>query len=205
MKKRKEINDNLVKWIVNKVSTEYANDVSLVLIYGSYVNGTVNSKSDVDCYYIPKSEHGYHLAVDFIIEGIGYDIFSISWERVERIANLYENMSPLVGNVQIIYSNSTEDIECFETMQARLKSNLLNDKYVKEIAIKRCEEARRFCAMLNQIHSASEVRKFALQEASGYKSQIVNKVDASRLASLYEEISSTFNKILYVVKQEIIY
>ena len=50
MEKRKEINDKLVKWILHKVKTEYAIDVSLVLIYGSYVNGTANSKSDVDCY-----------------------------------------------------------------------------------------------------------------------------------------------------------
>ncbi|MDE7274071.1 MAG: nucleotidyltransferase domain-containing protein [Lachnospiraceae bacterium] len=85
MEKRKEINDNVVKWILNKVRTEYANDVSLVLIYGSYVNGTANSKSDVDCYYIPKSENGYDLAVDFIIEGVGYDIFPISWESVEKL------------------------------------------------------------------------------------------------------------------------
>lgn len=100
MENRKVINDKLVQWIVNKVKTEYANDASLVLIFGSYVNGTANSKSDVDCYYIPKSEHGYNLAVDFIIEDVGYDIFPISWERVENIANLSENMSPLVGRCQ---------------------------------------------------------------------------------------------------------
>ena len=272
MEKRKEINDKLVKWIVNKVSTEYADDVSLVLIYGSYVNGTANSKSDVDCYYIPKSERGYHLAVDFMIEGVGYDIFPISWERVERIADLHENMSPLVGDVTIIYSNSAEEVERFKTMQERLKSNLLNDEYVKEIAVKRCEEAGRLCTMLNQKHNASEVRKiagfiimtladavavynhdyyhfglkkqfedlqnnipnvprnivdgyqnvvkaidigdvtkyaiklfedvceyldvtFTLQEVSEHKSQVVNKIDAPWLAALYEEISSTFNKI----------
>lgn len=115
--------------------------LSLVLIYGSYVNGTANSKSDVDCYYIPKSECGYDLAVDFMIEGVGYDIYPISWERVEKIADLLENMSPPVGDVNIIYSNSADDVERFKTMQARLKRNLLNDNYVKEIAARRCEEA----------------------------------------------------------------
>lgn len=272
MENRKATNDKLVKWIVNKVKTEFANDISLVLIYGSYVNGTANSKSDVDCYYIPKTEHGYNLAVDFMIEGVGYDIFPIPWERIEKIADLFENMSPLVGDVNIIYANSADDVERFKTMQGRMKSNLLNDKYVKEIAARRCEEAGKLCTMLNQRHSASEVRKiagfiimtladavavynhdyyhfglkkqfedlqnkfpnvprnivdgyqnvikaidigdvakyaiklledvckylditFTLQKISEHKSQEVNKVDASWLASLYEEISSTFNKI----------
>ena len=164
------------------------------------------------------------LALDFFgssnICSVGYDIFPISWERVERIVDLHENMSPLVGDVTIIYSNSAEDVERFKTMQARLKSNLLNDEYVKEIAVKRCEEAGRFCSMLNQNHSASELRKiagfiimtladavavynhdyyhFGLKkqfEVSEHKSQVVNKIDAPWLAALYEEISSTFNKI----------
>ena len=167
MEKRKEINDKLVKWIVNKVRTEYADDVSLVLIYGSYANGTANSKSDVDCYYIPKSEHGYHLAVDFIIEGVGYDIFPMSWERVEKIADLSENMAPLVGDAYIIYSGSTDDAERFKTLQARLKSNLSDDKFVREIAVRRCEEAGRLCAMLNQVTLPAGIKarqKFGKQQ-----------------------------------------
>lgn len=272
MERRKEINDRLVRWIVNKVKTEYADDISLVLIYGSYVNGTANSKSDVDCYYIPKSEHGYQLAVDFIIEGVGYDIFPISWERVEEIADLRECLSPLVGDAKIIYYNSVSDVERFQAMQKRLQRNLLNDEYVKEIATRRCQEAGKFCAMLRQSHYASEARKlaggiimtladavavyhhdyyhfglkkqfddlqsripdvpaniingylkvveavaiddvkkyamklfedvcgyldvtYAVQEIPENKSAKVNEINASWLASLYEEISSTFNKI----------
>lgn len=277
VEKRKKINDRLVKWILNKVKTEYVNDVSLVLIYGSYINGTANSKSDVDCYYIPKSEKGYNLAVDFIIDGVGYDIFPMSWERVEKIANLTENLSPLVGDVNIIFCNSTSDVKRFQTMQARLKSNLLNDSYVKKIAIKRCKEAGKLCTMLKQNHSASETRKmagiiimtladsvavynhyyyhfglkkqfedlqnnipnvphniidgyrnvieaidindvkkytiklfedvckyldltFASQKVPKNKNLIANKLDVSLLASLYEEISSTFNKIYICCK-----
>lgn len=161
MEHRKEINDKLVQWILNKVKTEYANDISLVLIYGSYINGTANHKSDVDCYYIPKTERAYNLSLDFIIEGVGYDIFPISWERVERIADLQESSSPLVGDVKIIYSNSKSDIERFQIMQARLKRNLLNDEYVRKIAEKRCEEASRRRPILNQTHKASEIRKTA--------------------------------------------
>lgn len=272
MEKRKEINDRLVQWILNKVQTEYADDISLVLIYGSYINGTANSKSDVDCYYVPKTEHGYDLATDFIIEGVGYDIFPIPWERVERIADLLDNLSPLVGEAKIIYSNSASDAERFWMMQKRLQKNLLNDEYVREIAARRCEEAGKFCALLNQDYNASEIRKAAgsilmtladavavynhdyyhfglkkqfedlqnnfpnvprnivngyqdvveavsiddvikftmklfedvceylgitvtVQENPEEKSLTADHIDASELASLYEEISSTFNKI----------
>lgn len=34
MEKRRKINESIVEWIVNKVKTEYVDDISLVLIYG---------------------------------------------------------------------------------------------------------------------------------------------------------------------------
>lgn len=149
MEKRKEINDQLVQWVINKAKTEYAEDISLVLIYGSYVNGTANSRSDVDCYFIPKTERGYSFAADFMIDGVGYDIFPISWERVGRIADLQDNLAPLVGDVRIIYSNSKSDTERFQRMQERMKNNLANDVYVKNIAVRKCEEASRFVPCSN--------------------------------------------------------
>lgn len=161
MEKRIEINNKIVDWIINKVKTEYADDISLVLIYGSYINGTANSKSDVDCYYIPKTERGYHLAVDFIIDGVGYDIFPISWERVAGIADLQESLSPLVGEVQIIYCNSPSDLEHFKALQERLKRNLLDEEYVRDIAVSRCEQANKMCALMNISQKLSDVRKLA--------------------------------------------
>ena len=272
VEERKEINDKVIQWIINRVKTEYADDISLVLLYGSCMNGTANSKSDVDCYYIPKTERGYQFAADFIIGGVGYDIFPLPWERVEGIADLHENLSPLVGDATIIYCNCASDAECFSAMQERLRRNLLNDAYVKEIAAGRCEEAGRLCAMISHSRNASEIRKLAgniimtladavavfnhdyyhfglkkqfedlqhnfpdvpravaegyqkvieaadtddvvkyaaalfetvcqylgvtcnVQEVPVSKEPTVGKADAPWLASLYEEISSTFNKI----------
>ena len=103
MTNRKEINDKVVEWITDKVKREYADDVSLVMLYGSYINGTANSKSDVDFYYIPKTERAYNLATVFIIDGVGYDFYPIPWEQVEKIADLQECMLPLIGDAQIIY------------------------------------------------------------------------------------------------------
>lgn len=271
MEKRREINDKIVAWIINKVKMEYADDINLVLIYGSYTNGSANSKSDVDCYYIPKTDRGYNMAVDFIIDGVGYDIFPISWERVAGIADLHESLSPLVGDVQVVYYSDTSDLQRFKDLQVRLRCNLLNEEYVRKIAVKRCEDANRMCSLLNVSNDASEIRKIAgsiimtLADAvavynhdyyhfglkkqfenlqnnfpgiprnivNGYKNVVEainidnvkkytmkmfkdvceylditcvtqeiaekcleeNKIDVSWLAGLYEEISTTFNKV----------
>lgn len=161
MEKRIETNSRLVEWIVHKVKTEYPNDIALVLIYGSYVNGTANSRSDLDCYFIPKTERGYGLARTFILDGVGYDIFPVTWERVAGIADLQETLSPLVGNVRIVYCNSTEDARRFHALQERLRHNLKDDAFVRKVALDRCQAAGRLCAMLGRETDLCQIRKIA--------------------------------------------
>lgn len=158
---RKEINDKIVKWIVNKVNAEYADDISLVFLYGSYINGSANGKSDVDCYYIPKTERGYNMAVDFIIDGVGYDIFPMSWERVAKIADLHESLTPLVGDVRAVYYHDAGDLRRFKDLQDRLRSNLQREEYVRKIAAERCDAASGMCAQMNLLCEEKEIRKTA--------------------------------------------
>lgn len=163
MTKRNEINEKVIAWIINKVKTEYADDVSLVLLYGSYINGTDNSKSDVDCYYIPKTKRGYNLGIRFIIDDVGYDIFPIPWQRIKRISDLKESHLPLVGDVRVIYHANSNDLERFKKLQSKLRNNLANDKRVKNIARTKCEDANRMCEQLKLCSGLSEIRKIAGQ------------------------------------------
>lgn len=161
MEKRMNTNSRLVGWIVHKVKTEYPNDIALVLLYGSYINGSANSRSDVDCYFIPKTERGYALARTFILDGVGYDIFPMTWERVAGIADLQETLSPLVGDVRIVYCNSAEDAQRFHTLQERLKHNLEDDAFVQKAASDRCQAAGKLCAMLARETDLCQIRKTA--------------------------------------------
>ncbi|CVI65947.1 hypothetical protein NDGK_00378 [Clostridiales bacterium CHKCI001] len=65
MDNRGLINDKVVQWVEHRVKTKYFNDISMVLLYGSYINGTANNSSDVDCYFIPKTDRGYEMAIIF--------------------------------------------------------------------------------------------------------------------------------------------
>ena len=67
--------DRLVQWLEQTVKRDYAGKVALVCLYGSHINGTANEQSDVDCYFVPKTEAGMTLARTFLLEGVGYDIY----------------------------------------------------------------------------------------------------------------------------------
>lgn len=155
------VNDKIVKWITNRVENNYAEDVALILMYGSYVNGTANEKSDVDCYFIPRTERGYQFAADFIIQDIGYDIFPMNWERVERIADLKEVIIPCVGDVQVLYYHSSEELDRFKRLQRQLQDNLNNQEYTRQIAKEKFESACTVYTKLVNCNSLMEARVFS--------------------------------------------
>ena len=73
------VNEKLIHWIKKKVLLEYSNDICLVVLYGSFTNGTAHAKSDVDCYFIPKTQRAYSFTHTLIIYYLVYHIFTISF------------------------------------------------------------------------------------------------------------------------------
>lgn len=157
----RSVNEKLIDWIKEKAETEYANDISIVVLYGSFLNGTAHSKSDIDCYFIPRTEHAFQFANDFIIDGVGYDIFPITWERAEGIANLQEALLPLIGDVKILYYHSEEDLQRFTKLQSLLKSNLTDQETSYAAARQRVENAYRFYHCAQKSAAPSVIHKNA--------------------------------------------
>lgn len=130
-------NDRLVAWLENTVRQRYTGQVALVCLYGSYINGTEEHGSDVDCYFVPKTEEGLKLARTFLLDGVGYDIFPMGWERLEAIANLQTSQQPLVGDVQVLYADAPNDLARFKRIQQMLKTNLQDIDFRKKVAEQR--------------------------------------------------------------------
>lgn len=159
----KTTNEKIIGWIENKARTRYVNDIAAVLLYGSYVNKTAGPKSDIDCCFIPKTDRGYEFCADFIISGTGYDIFPVSWERLEGIADLDECLMPFVGDSEILYCASDSDMQRFTALKERLKKNLADDRAVRAAAEKRIAMAG---AIYNGISENCGLKEARL--ASGY-------------------------------------
>lgn len=155
------INERIVNWIVKRAKKEYADDIAMVLAYGSFVNGTANAKSDVDCYFIPKTERGYQFSVSFILNDIGYDIFPMSWERVENISNLKDVLLPCVGDARVLFYSTNEDLEKFNRLKNKMFFNLRDSQYTKEIAKKRFTFACNLYARMKTYNQLSDIRTCA--------------------------------------------
>lgn len=170
-------NDMIVEWAVNRIKVYYKDDVSLLLTYGSYENGTANPLSDVDFYFIPKTERAYQMSKTFIVEGIGFDLFPMSWERVEEIAEFNDEKTPCLANVKVLYCNSEEDRRKFEELQGRLKENLNDKIFMLDKASKKVEMVMDFYKDMLFEKNIRELRTIAgyiamfLSDAVAYANQ----------------------------------
>jgi len=131
-----------LKWVVDRVKEHFHKDVSILAVYGSYVNRTEGPLSDVDFFFVPKTARGSGLAATFIVEGVGYDLFPMSWTRIEGIANFKEPLTPLLGDSVIAFSSSEEDEARFMALRKTLEKNLENNDFMHIKAMERFKKAR---------------------------------------------------------------
>lgn len=148
----------IVEWLSRTASAQYAGDIALVMIYGSQINGTAHAKSDLDCYFIPKSQRGYGFARTFIIDGVGYDVFPVTWERAQGIADLQESLIPLIGDSVPVYCDTRADMERFEGLRARLRRNLADPQTSRSAARARIADASDMLCEARQGGDDSELR-----------------------------------------------
>ena len=138
---RMQLNGQLVRWLRERAAGAFAGELSLVVSYGSHWNGTAGPLSDVDCYFVPKTERGQEFGGQFILQGVGYDIFPMSWERLRGIARLEESLAPLVGDAQVLYYGDEGDLERFRGLERELRHCLEDGAYCREMAGKRFDRA----------------------------------------------------------------
>lgn len=126
---------------VEKIRKDYPQDISIVAIYGSYVYDELTEFSDLDLFFIPKTQRGYEMSQAFIYKDIGMDFWPVSWERAESMAN-YEDMVSLIAEAEVIYYGDESDRLRFQELKKRIIHGLSRDEFVnkaKESVSRACD------------------------------------------------------------------
>ena len=153
-------NERITEWIIGKIKSKYSQDVKLLLGDDVY-------KLDIDRphramgYYFPASENANKLGKTFIIDGIGYDLFPMSWERMENIADLNEDNAPVILDARVLYSTSEEERERFLALQRRLRDHLNDPQYSRQKALEKVSIAMELYQTMAFEDTLYKVRKAA--------------------------------------------
>ena len=109
----------LAELFVDKIKRDYKDDVAIVHVHGSYAYDDAHDRSDLDMYFVPKTQRGKNLACTFILDGIGCDLFCVLWERLEKMASHGEKIASIVTEGKLLYYSSEEDLARFELLRER--------------------------------------------------------------------------------------
>ena len=118
--------DSIVtKWVLDTVNEKYKDDIALVLSHNTL---SLNENEDTVSYFIPITDKGRNFAQTFILSGIGYDIWGIEWERMEKFASLEEYNVTVLADAKILYARTPKDAERFEALKEKQLQNLKDEK-----------------------------------------------------------------------------
>lgn len=123
----------LADWAVKKIEAQFRDDICLLLEHRT-LKLEKDQAEKTFSFYIPATNRANGLAETFIINGIGHDLFPMSWERIERMADVKEYNTTCLADAEILWARCDKDRQRFESLQARLRANLQNPQYMLERA-----------------------------------------------------------------------
>lgn len=149
----KKIDRELIEWVINKIETEFKGEINLLLGRKGACKVPEDGDDMAFDFFIPACDHGYSLATTFIIDDMGYDLFPMSWKRVEGLAALNEGITFCLADSEILYARTDADRERFELLRKTLFNNLKDKDYI-------------YMKSLEKINTAMDIYKTMLFEKS---------------------------------------
>lgn len=166
----KKIDKELIEWVINKIETEFNGEISLLLGRKGACKTPEDGNDMAFDFFIPANDHGYSLARTFIIDDMGYDLFPMSWKRVEGLAALNESIAFCLADSEILYARNDADRERFELLRKTMLNNLKNKDFIYKKSLEKINSAMNIYKVMLFEKNLSNVRK-AAGGIIGYLSQ----------------------------------
>lgn len=122
----------VTQWVLDTVKEKYADDIALIIAHSTL---NIDPQEETVSYFVPITDKGRQLAQTFILDGRGYDIWGIEWERLERFASLEEYNATVLSDSKLLYARTPEDAARFKALQQKLAANLADPAVSRKCAL----------------------------------------------------------------------
>jgi hypothetical protein len=111
--------------LISHAVRAHKDEVAIIAYYGSHARGLASPTSDLDIFYIPDEGKAGSLCSQFIIDGLPYDFWPVSWKFAEDIANAgserpWAVAASLIADAKVLYHRSQQDLDRFNALKARI-------------------------------------------------------------------------------------
>lgn len=129
----------VTQWVLETVKETYPDDIALVV---SHQTLRIDAEQQAVSYFIPITDKGRRFEQTFILNGEGFDIWGIEWERMEKFADLEEYNITCLADGEVLYARTPEDRQRFEALKNRQAEHLSNPVLMRAHALQAFEEAK---------------------------------------------------------------
>lgn len=162
-------NELVTQWVIDTVKKEYPNDISLVV---SHTTLRLDENEKTISFFVPITEKGRAFGRTFILQGEGFDIWGIDWERLENFAQLDEYNITVLADSEVLYSRNPEDERRFYALKIKLLENLSDVKKMRACALTAYTQAKNIYFEMLFAETESDI-KFAAGYLIDYLAQAV--------------------------------
>jgi len=125
-------NNKIIEVIMKEMQEKCPDAIDLIGIGGSFCNGDIYEKSDLDLVIIYNNGRAKCLDRCFIIDDVGFDVYTQDWSRFETMAEYNHPYVTKLFDLNIVYSRSEEVLQKYKLYQNRVKSNMGNTVLVNK-------------------------------------------------------------------------
>lgn len=210
----------ILKIVKERILDAYPDDISMLVVYGNKKEHREENLG-FGLYFIPKTEKGRSLTSQFIIEGVSYDLFPISWERLVSNAAMDSPQGYLLLDTEVVYCSDDEALERFNGLKASLET-MLSGQYDDALLNKAYEYFNETYTHLHNMvlycESISSVRLEAgkllnkIADALGFVNRTYYKNgngsvlrDSLRLTDLPADYASLVHGVMFAQTSEAVY
>ena len=115
--------------LVSHAVRVHGEDVAIIACYGSRAKGTASASSDLDIFYIPDDGKAGALSSQFVLDGLPYDFWPVSWGLAEAIADARSSRpwavsASLIADAKVLHQRLAPSASAPSTAAPRSRNDM---------------------------------------------------------------------------------
>ena len=144
-------NKKIIEIIMNQIKEKCPDSIDMIAIGGSFCNGDIYEKSDLDLVIISRDDKAKCLDKCFILDDVAMDVYTHDWTSFEKMAEYSHPYVTKLIDLDIIYVYDEITLKKYKDLQTKLKVNMSNDKLVLKGIQEHFNNANFELSKLNQV------------------------------------------------------